>query len=153
MPKSEKVTYDGYFNCSPECWVIFEEVLAGSAGNPDVYASVHQLTIDAYAAQHAGAKHPDRSVVVHLAGLYAAFELEMPFAEVPLMLQRGAARVKQWPHLRPPEFPSPLTIIEVALSETPPDHLTNVSSWAFSVWNSWVDHHADIKRLVDQHGA
>ena len=151
MPKSDKVTYDGYFHCSPECWVIFEEVLATSAGNPAVYGPVHQLTIDAYAAQHAGGRHPDRSVVVHLAGLYVAFDLEIPFADVPLVLQRLAARVRTWPHLKPPEFPSPLTIIEVALAEGSADHVTRAGTWAYSVWNSWVDHHGEIARLVSSH--
>jgi hypothetical protein len=152
MPQSEKVTYDGYFNCSPECWVLFEEVLAVSSGDPEKYAPVHQLTIDAYAAQHAGGRHPDRSVLVHLAGLHAAFELQMPWADVPAMLKQLAVRVPAWPHLVPPEFPSPLTILEVALAEGPADHVARVGSWANSVWHSWADQHDTVARLVKAHG-
>jgi hypothetical protein len=147
MPESAKAVYDGYFNASPECWVIFEEVLAVSSSDA-VYGPVHQLVIDAYAAQHAGGRHPDRSVVVHLAGLYAAIELQMLFMDVPPLLQRLATGVKSWPHLVPPRFPSPLTILEVALAEGPADHRTRAETWAGSVWASWVDHHEEIARLV-----
>jgi len=151
MPKSEKVTYDGYFNCSPECWVIFEEVLAGASGDP-AYQPVRQLLIDAYAAQHAGGNHPDRSVVVHLAGLHAAFDLEMPPQQVVSMLKRLATTVTSWPRLRPPEFPAPLTILEVAVTEGS-GGVEQISSWASAVWNSWAEQHPVISRLVRENGS
>jgi len=151
MPLSDKVTYDGYFNSSPECWVVFEEVLAVASSNT-AYAPVYQLIIDAYAAQHAGGKHPDRSVLVHLAGLYAAFDLQVPFNEVPPLLQRLAAQNTKWPHLRPPEFPSPLTVLEVALAEGSADFLTRAGTWANSVWNSWAEEHGRVARFVNNAG-
>ncbi len=151
MPYSDKVTYDGYFNSSPECWVVFEEVLAVASSNT-AYAPVYQLIVDAYAAQHAGGKHPDRSVLVHLAGLYAAFDLEVPYNEIPPLLQRLAAQNTKWPRMRPPEFPSPLTILELALAEGSADFVTRAGTWANSVWNSWAEHHGRVATFVNNAG-
>jgi hypothetical protein len=152
MPASEKVTYDGYFNCSPECWVVFEEVLGGASSNPAVFGEVHQMTIDAYAAQHAGGAHPDKSVVVHLVGLHATFVMGIPHLQVAPRLQRLAGRVQEWPHFRPPLVPAPLTILDVAMAETPAEHLQRVKLWAEEVWNSWADHHGAVARFVAAHG-
>jgi Family of unknown function (DUF5946) len=151
MPLSEKVTYDGYFNSSPECWVVFEEVLAVASSNT-AYGPVYQLIIDAYAAQHPGGKHPDRSVLVHLAGLYAAFELKVPFSEIPPLLQRLAAQNTKWPHLEPPDPPSPLNVLELALAEGSADFLTRAGTWASSVWNSWAEQHERVSRFVNNAG-
>jgi hypothetical protein len=151
MPLSSKVTYDGYFNSSPECWVVFEEVLAVASSNPE-YAPVYQLIIDAYAAQHAGGKHPERSVLVHLAGLYAAFDLGVPHAEVPTLLQRLAAQNRVWPRLKPPDPPSPLTVLELALAEGSAEFLTRAGTWANSVWNSWAEQHDQVAKFVNSHG-
>jgi hypothetical protein len=151
MPLSDKVTYDGYFNSSPECWVVFEEVLAVASSNPE-YAPVYQLIIDAYAAQHAGGKHPDRSVLVHLAGLYANFDLQVPYADIPTLLQRLSAQNRSWPRLEPPEFPSPLTILELALAEGSADFITRAGTWSFSVWNSWAEQHEFVAKFVNSYG-
>lgn len=152
MPRSDRVTYDGYFNCSPECWVLFEEVLAGVSADP-AYHPVHQLVIDAYAAQHAGGKHPDRSVLVHLVGLYAAFELRMPFVEIPTLLKRLATQTANWPHLRQPVLPAPLTVLEMATADCAQDGVSLAATWANAVWNSWAEQHDVIARFVREHGA
>jgi hypothetical protein len=151
MPRSEKVSYDGYFNSSPECWVLFEEILAGASGDPQ-YQPVHQLIIDAYAAQHAGGKHPDRSVIVHLAGLYAAFELKMPFAQIPPLLKRLATAAAAWPHLVPPEFPAPLTVLELATADGAAEGVPMAGTWAQAVWNSWAEQHETVARFVQENG-
>lgn len=56
-----------YYGCSPECWACYGAVLAREFGEP-AYFAIHQLTVDAYAAQHPGM--PERraiqSVAIHL---------------------------------------------------------------------------------------
>lgn len=68
MPLGDTTVYDGYFNTSPECWSVFTEVVGHEFGNAVVFGQVHQLTVDAYAVQHAGGSHPDKSIAVHLVG-------------------------------------------------------------------------------------
>jgi hypothetical protein len=67
-------SYDRKFHASAECWSVFEEVLAAHFQNSVLFGQVHQLTVDAYAVQHTGGRHPDKSVCVHLVGLCLALE-------------------------------------------------------------------------------
>jgi len=70
MPDSDTAIYYGYFNASPECWMVFTEVLEAEFSNAVLFGQVHRLTVDAYAVQHAGGPHPDKSIAVHLSGLH-----------------------------------------------------------------------------------
>ena len=49
-----------YIGASPQCWALFGEVLAREYSDFR-YASVHQLTVDSYAAQHPGTPSPNPS--------------------------------------------------------------------------------------------
>lgn len=53
MPASPKADYDGYYNCSAECWSVCTEVLGSEFGNALLFGHVHQMTVDTYALQHA----------------------------------------------------------------------------------------------------
>lgn len=97
MPASELI-HDGNFHCSPECWSVFCEVPEAEFQNAVLFGQVHQLTVDAYAVQHAGGAHPDKSVCVHLVGLHLVHEQRMPSVDVPARLQRLANRTDTWPH-------------------------------------------------------
>ncbi len=52
-----------------ECWQLYTEVLGDQFSNIVLFGQVHQLTVDAYAVQHSGGGHPDKSTAVHLSGL------------------------------------------------------------------------------------
>lgn len=91
MPPS-RWSYDHKFNASAKCWSLFEEVIAAEFQDPVLFAQVHQLTADAYAVQHAGGRHPDKSVCIHLVGLYLMLERSVAPMEVPPLQQRLARR-------------------------------------------------------------
>jgi hypothetical protein len=93
MPPDESAAYDGYYDCSPECWGVYSEVLGQQFSNAIVFSHVHQLTVDAYALQHAGGKHKDKSVVIHLCGLHAAGVEKIPQMQIAGQLQKIASRV------------------------------------------------------------
>jgi hypothetical protein len=143
LPLSGRV-YDRKFNASAECWSVFEEVLAKEFQNAVLFGQVHQLTVDAYAVQHAGGRHPDKSVCVHLTGLHLVLERGIPPAEVPRRFQRLAERTI-WPHLDPPNDRSSLTVFDVALAESPELHASSVREWAAQVWRAWSMYH-DVAR-------
>lgn len=149
MPDSERI-YDRKFHASPECWSVFEEVLAAEFQSVFLFGKVHQLTVDAYAAQHAGGAHPDKSVCVHLVGLHLALEDGVPPVDVAPKLQRLAGIVTAWPHLDPPGDRAPLTICDVALAESPGAHVNRVREWAAQVWRSWSPHHETIRDLASR---
>jgi hypothetical protein len=147
MPVSER-SYDRKFHASAECWSVFEEVLAAEFQNPDLFGQAHQLTVDSYAVQHAGGRHPDKSVCIHLVGLHLALELGVAPMEVPAQLQRLARRTS-WPHLDPPEDRASLTVRDVALADSPHAHALRVREWAAEVWRTWSRHHGVARELAE----
>ncbi len=88
------------FQLLNECWSLFTEVIGAEFNNAVLFGQVHQLTVDAYAVQHAGGPHPDKSVDVHLTGLYLVIERGMPPTSAAPNLQKLASRIDAW--LEPP---------------------------------------------------
>ena len=93
MPLRETAVNSSYYNTSPECWTVYTEVLASEYSNALIFGRAHQLTVDTYAVQHAGGPHPDKSVDIHLCGLYLVLERGMSPPTVPPILQRIASEV------------------------------------------------------------
>jgi uncharacterized protein DUF5946 len=140
--------HDGYFNTSPGCWSVYGEVLAAEFQDGVLFGQVHQLTVDAYAVQHAGGPHPDKSVCAHLVGLHLVFKEGLAPATVPPRLQRLVGRVSSWPHLAPPSARGLLTVFDVARARSPEDHATRVREWATQVWTAWQPHHPAVAELA-----
>ena len=151
MPRDEEAAYDGYYHCSPECWSVYTEVLGVEFGDPVLFGRVHQLTVDAYAAQHAGGRHPDKSVGIHLAGLHLVLERGIPARRVSPLHQRLAEGVGSWPHFPPPADAGATTVLDVALAGTPEEHVERVRRWAREVWGAWSDRHDEVAALVSRH--
>jgi len=148
MPQSDRL-YGGGFNCSPECWSVFEEVLAAEFQDAVLFGRAHQTTVDAYAAQHPGARHRDKSIAVHLVGLHLVLERGLAPPDVPRRLQRLSGAVEAWPHFAPPEDLGPLTVIDVATAGSRQDHVSRVRAWAEQVWSAWRPHHAAVAGLAE----
>jgi len=147
-PVTESLVYDGYFNTSPECWQVYTEVLGPEFGDVWLFGLVHQLTVDAYAVQHAGGMHPDKSVGIHLAGLYLVLEKGFAPTGVPRLLQRLAASIQAWPHFVPPDAAGLPTVHDIARAESPEAHIDRVHVWSRSVWRAWSSYHATVAGLV-----
>ncbi len=154
MPYSETVVYEGYYFTSPECWSVYTEVLAAEFSNVILFGQVHQLTVDAYALQHAGGEHKAKSICVHLVGLHLLLEKGVPSPLVAPCLRRLAERIDRagsWPVYEPPEKRGEFTIFDVAMARTPSDHAEVVRTWGREVWASWADVHGAIADLVVAH--
>lgn len=148
LPVSDRAFYDGYFNTSPECWSLYTEALEVEFSHAVVFGQVHQLSVDAYAVQHAGGSHPDKSVAVHLCGLHLMLEKGHGPPEVPRMLQRIAATAPEWPHFPPPAERGRLTVGDVTLAGSPQEHIDAVRAWAEDVWRAWSSHHEAVARFA-----
>jgi Family of unknown function (DUF5946) len=132
MPPTDK-PYDGYFNASPECWSVFTEVVGAEFANVVLFSQVHQLTVDAYATQHAGGPHPDKSIAIHLAGLHFHYAQGVKPTSIAPLLQQLATRVSEWPHFDPPPVRGSMTVFDVALAES---HIDAVRDWSRGVWEA-----------------
>jgi len=140
--------YDGAFHASPECWAVFCEVLEKEFSNAVLFGQAHQLSVDAYAVQHAGGQHPDKSVCVHLCGLHLALGRGVAPPRVPPLFKRIVAGTKAWPHFEPPADRGALTAGDVAAAGSAPEHAARSRAWAEQVWRSWSAHHAAIADFV-----
>ena len=148
MPVTDHATYDGYFNTSQECWSVFTEVIGEEFSNAFLFGRVHQFTVDSYAVQHAGGIHPDKSVAVHLSGLYLSMVREVRPTDIAPILQKLATHTSEWPHFAPPSQKSSLTIFDVAMAGSTEDHIRIVREWARSVWDLWTPHHSTIAEFL-----
>ena len=147
-------TYDRKFHASAECWALFERVLAAEFESAVLFGRAHQLSVDAYAVQHAGGGHPDKSVAIHLAGLCLVLERGVAPVEVPKFLQRIAAGA-EYPHLEPPprDQYAGRTVRDVADAAARGDadrHIVAARAWATRVWEAWRPHHPAARALVDR---
>jgi hypothetical protein len=147
MPRGN-APYDRDFNASPECWSVYTEVLAAEYQDMLLFAEVHQLSVDAYAAQHAGAQHRDKSVCVHLVGLHLVLVEELAPIDVPPRLQRLASGMTHWPHYAPPADMGPLTVFDVATAKGRTQHAERVRAWSRQVWAAWRPQHAAVAELA-----
>ena len=149
LPESDGPTH-AYLGASAACWGVFGEVLAKEYQDAR-YFKVHQLTVDAYAAQHPG--KPERrsiqSVALHLVGLYLALECGRPPAAIIEAHRACAARAQDFIWLEPPAPPFDLTIQDVAAADTPQDHMELVHAYADAVWRSWTPHHGIIRHWAE----
>jgi hypothetical protein len=151
MPARGTTAARSYYNTSAECWDLYTEVLATEYSNAFLFGQVHQLTVDAYAVQHAGDPHPDKSLGVHLCGLYLSLESGIRSPYVPPLLQRLVAAIKVWPHFQPPTERVSLTVFDVAMCDGAEDHIRVVKEWAQGIWGCWAQHHIEVASLVSHH--
>ena len=149
LPVRKTTTTRGYYNTTDECWDLYTEVLGNEYSDAILFGQVHQLTVDTYAVQHTGGPHPDKSVAIHLFGLYLALEKQIRSPYIPPLLQRLATDIQVWPHYEPPTKRVALTIFDVAFCDSGEDHIRVVREWAQAVWETWSEQHAAVSQLVE----
>jgi hypothetical protein len=130
-------------HASPECEAVLAEVLGFEFQHP-VMLRYHQLTVDAYGAQHAGEGAPRIRVATGLAGLWLALEHDFSAEEIRAVHRRMGHPTAAWPAFAPP---SPdrrwVTVLDVAeqgvRAQSGSGHAHAVEQWAESVWSAWSD--------------
>jgi Family of unknown function (DUF5946) len=142
---------DGRLQNSPECWQVYTELVGRTMSTATPAGAVHQLSIDAYGAQHAGAAVAPISTVFSLIGLHLALDRGATGLEVRDAHQRLAALRLSWPRLPRPARTGDVTVFDVALADDPADQVRRTRRWAASVWAAWAPWHDTVRRLTDEH--
>ena len=141
-----------YVPSSPGCWRIFGEVQADEALRFG-YPPAHRLVVDAYMAQHPGdgSDRRDRqSVFVHLVGLCAVLELNIPDSHATNVLRRLLRDHDDFPALQRRSGPGKLTILHLVGAKDLHDYDHRARAWAHSVWESWAEQHTLIRSALHQ---
>lgn len=136
---------------SPACWALYGRLLIAEysqAPSP----RLHQLTVNAYGAQHPSARQDrsDHSLGVHLVGLCLLLEREASAQQTSELL---AQTLERPPSFDPLEAPTPngtITVSDVAAARNPDEHTRLVEQWATSVWDAWAPHHAAVRSWIDR---
>ena len=131
---------------SAACWALYGKVLARSYTDPD-YHAVHQMVVDAYAAQHAGglSRREVQSVALCLMTLCLFVEDGVDPAQGPALHKRMVAHRPDFAWLAPPNQPDSMTGANVLSADDKDDYCLLVRKWGCQVWQAWAPHHATIK--------
>jgi Family of unknown function (DUF5946) len=145
-------------NASPECWQLYGEVQGFALNHLELVRDFQQLTVDAYAAQHApgevGVNVLPISVAYALVGLHLALDRGVSGIEVRGAHQRMGRPDPSWPRLPTPERTGAMTVFDVAAAGamvgSVAGHAKAVRAWAAGVWQAWAAEHATVAALADR---
>jgi len=143
-------------NASAECWQLYGELQGFALRHIELVRDYHQLTVDAYAAQHAarglGGDAPPIGVAYALVGLHLALDCGVPGVEIRAIHQRMGKPDASWPRLPAPTHTGAMTVFDVAAAgamvDSPAGHAEAVRAWAAAVWQAWASQHAAVAALA-----
>jgi Family of unknown function (DUF5946) len=125
----------------------YHELLYYTWAHPDP-SFIHQLAVDAYAAQNASPTTKPIGVAFALIGLYLHIEKRYSGKEVQRAHILLGRRRKKWPHFALPEERGEITISEVLAAPPGPDRDQAIEKWCRSVWTAWRESQEQIRQLV-----
>jgi Family of unknown function (DUF5946) len=137
-------------NASSACRQLYLSVLGHELSRIPQLGGHHQLTVDAYGAQHVGEQVPAIGSAFALVGLHLALDEGWSGNAVRAAHQHLAAHHTVWPRFEAPAVPGTLTIAHVAGSRTPHEHARRVRAWAASVWQAWSADHDRVREWANQ---
>lgn len=147
---------DRRLNASPECWQVHGEVMGLEYQHPELVRRFHQLTVDAYGAQHAGGPTKQIRVAYSLVGLYLALDCGFSGLQVRDAHQQMGKPAPWWPAFPRPAQTGALTVLDVAAAGaragSVEGHARLVAQWAGQVWAAWAEQHVDVAELARQLG-
>jgi hypothetical protein len=145
-------------NASAECWQLYGEVQGYTMRHPWLVRDLHQLGVDAYAAQHAardrGEGPPPIGVAYALVGLHLALDRGHSGVEVRTAHRRMGRPDASWPRLPRPGSTGSTTVFDVAaagvMADSPAGHDRALRAWAADVWRAWTAEHPAVAALADR---
>lgn len=148
------IPLDRPLNASPECWSLHAELVGFELADPALIGSCHQLTVDAYGAQHAGPPTGAIYVAYSLVGLHLALERGWAGVQVRALHQRMGRPEPSWPPFPRPGSTGSITVADVvaagARAGSRAGHEELVERWARSVWEAWAAEHGAVAALTDR---
>jgi hypothetical protein len=135
---------------SPECQRLCHELSLYTLTRGDAFF-IHQVAVDAYAAQHAGPASKPISVAFALIGLCLLLERAHTGKAVQRAHVRLGKKSKQWPSFSPPAHRGSCTVADVLRVAPGSERDTAILQWASSVWLAWEKDHPAVRTLIDHH--
>ena len=132
-------------SASAGCWASNGQVLARSYTDSG-YRAVHQMVLDAYAAQQADgtSRRELQSVGLCLMTLCLFVEDGVDPAQGPALHKQIVAHRPDAAWLAPPIQPGPMVVADVLSARDIDEHCRLVREGGRQVWQAWAPHHATI---------
>jgi hypothetical protein len=137
-------------NASAQCQRLCHELSLYTLSHGDAFF-IHQVAVDAYAAQHAGPASKPITVAFALVGLCLLLERGYTGKAVQRAHMRLASRSKRWPSFDPPAHRGSVTVAEVLRAVPGGERDAAIMRWAKSVWMAWERAHPAVRTLIEQH--
>jgi Family of unknown function (DUF5946) len=151
-PQVEGLRAERSITASPECSRLNGEIAGFELAHPWLVRRCHQMTVDAYGAQHPGSPTRPIRVAYSLVGLHLALDLGLSGTEVRNAHARMGKPTSTWPPFGRPEGFAAVTILDVARDgawcDSPEGHASAVLTWATAVWAWWQESHRDVEQLT-----
>lgn len=143
---SSRTGLDHQFHASAACRELYDTVCSHTLSLRD-REFIHQLVVDAYAAQHVGPHTKPITATFALVGLYLVAERNFTGRQVQRVHMLLAGTSRQWPHVSTPPARAALTV-EAVVSVPEGDIQAAIRTWNAAVWQLWKDEEAHIAGLV-----
>ena len=150
LPALRDETSNSQVNASPECQRLCHELSLYTLSHGDAFF-IHQVAVDAYAAQHVGLVSKTITVAFALIGLCLLLERGYTGKAVQRAHMRLANRSKQWPPFDPPAHRGSVTVADVLRAAPGSERDTAIMQWATSVWTAWEQAHPVVRTLLDKY--
>lgn len=141
----------GRVNASGACEEICGEVSGFESQHLELFR-FHQLTVDAYGAQHPGPPDKPIRLAYSLVGLHLALERGISNTGVRTAHTLMGRPQPDWPPFAPAPPPAAVTVLEVAeagaRAESVHGHAAATTRWAEAVWESWAGQHPEVIALT-----
>ena len=137
-------------NASPECQRLCHELSLYTLSHGDTFF-IHQVAVDAYAAQHAGPLSKPITIAFALVGLCLLLERGYTGKAVQRAHMRFAKQSKRWRSFDPPAHRGSVTVADVLGAVPGSDRDAAIMQWATSVWVAWERAHPAVRTLIEQY--
>lgn len=136
-------------NASAECQRLCHERSPYTLSHGEVFF-IHEMAVDAYAAQHAGLASKPITVAFALIGLCLVLEPGYTGRTMRRARMRLANRSKRWPSFDPPAFRGSVTVADMLRAAPGSERDTMIMRQASSVWTAWGIEHPAVRSLIDR---
>ncbi|HLX33972.1 MAG TPA: DUF5946 family protein [Candidatus Limnocylindrales bacterium] len=133
---------------SVECQQLYGEVAGYELQHVAELGRWHQLLVDTYGVQHSGPDTPAIGTAFGLIGLRLALEEDRDGPSVRAVHAALARAFRDWPAFERPAASGTRTIFDLAVADSPADHVARLRDWAADVWAAWSGSHDAVRRLL-----
>jgi hypothetical protein len=130
------------------CLDLYHELAARTLSDRDP-TFPHQLAVDAYAAQHAGAATKPITTAFALIGLCLVCERGFTGRQAQRVHMFLGRRRQEWPRFDPPADVGAITVADV-LAAGDDARKQALQRWAASVWAAWRAQHERVAALIQE---